>query len=88
MGVLLAIELPSIIASASNLLYVDGSCAIRAPAGRPLLTAADSPPCDGHDYRFRHRYVIHTLHNRRRGIWILPPSLIGIAAGFVIMITP
>jgi len=88
MGVLLAIELASIIA-ALQIFYTLMAVALFAPllvglysrrptARRAMVTIIAS--------------VIVTLFTHfitgGAGIWILPPSLIGIAAGFVIMITP
>ncbi|PYS05979.1 MAG: hypothetical protein DMG12_05640 [Acidobacteria bacterium] len=86
-GVLLAVELPSII-SALQIFYTLMAVALFAPmavglywrkpaAGRAVVTIVTSVAATA---------VTHFLTGGA-GLWILPPSLIGILAGFVIMIT-
>jgi SSS family solute:Na+ symporter len=86
-GILLAIGLPSII-SALQIFYTLMAVALFAPlvvglywqrpaAGRAVVTIVTSVAVTA---------VTHFLTGGA-GLWIFPPSLIGILAGFVIMIT-
>lgn len=88
LGVLFAIVLPSII-SALQIFYTLMAVALAAPlivglysqkpgARRALIAIAASVSITA---------VIH-FATGGAGLWILPPSAIGILAGFVIMITP
>ncbi len=88
LGVLFAIVLPSII-SALQIFYTLMAAALAAPlivglysrkpgARRALIAVAASVSITA---------VIH-FATGGAGLWILPPSAIGILAGFVIMITP
>jgi len=87
-GVLLAVQLPSII-SALQIFYTLMAVALFAPlvvglysrkpaAGRAVATIVTSITVTA---------IAHLLTGGA-GLWIFPPSLIGILAGFVIMISP